>query len=356
MLLFWATTQILNSCALQHFSNEVIRGSLSEEKCVVFHAQHKSAGKTIINVFKTKELEAAIGSEANHTNRFSCDFSTWDCKQNTCSELCDGIGGWLNGCVSEKSNRVVYNGYALRLAGNVNFGSAGTGPCAWATMSREPVSRLVSAFLYCKHVTRKRDPLCGLGSSALDVSEASIQDFAKYWGNYLFREFLWHPELFKLAASRDDFIDDAKCNEKIASPIMPRDSHLTAITGPRAPWQTLQMQLNGGDDPRTPSGAANMKAVEEYLLSGKLYDVIGLVEEWESSMNLFDRFIPLAASKWTGAAAEQIQTHGSETYEEEEKMLLREAANDTEVLDAIAGDIHLYKNVIAPKFISQLGY
>lgn len=315
-----------------------------KEKCVVFHSQHKSAGQSITKVLQKYNLQVANGAEAFESNLCACDSPTWDCWLNTCSKEVKGVNSFRSDapCVKHglslkgKGNRVAYKGYTLRLAGSSAWGSAGRGPCVWATMSREPVSRLVSAFLFCKHQS-PYDPLCGFGPSALNFSKASIQDFAEYWGNFLFREILWHPELFKLASSRDDFIHDAKCGET------------------RAPWETLHVQLNGGDDPRTPSGAANMKAVEEYLMRGKLYDVIGVAEKWESSMRLFDHLVPLANRTWSDAAAAEKTTHHSENYAKEKEALLARAKHDKYVLDAIAGDRHLYTKFIIPKFRSQLG-
>lgn len=95
-----------------------------------------------------------------------------------------------------------------------------------------------------------------------------------------------------------------------------------------------------------------MEAVEKSLLDGSLYDVYGLVEEWNATMCLFDRWIPLANDKpWTDASAKSHASHGSEKYQGEEASLLAEAKKNVKIRQALAGDIHIYEQIILPKFL-----
>ena len=64
---------------------------------------------------------------------------------------------WLNGIegtstaeqIFTSDDGIIYGGYAEALR---SMGSSGN--CKWFTIFRHPVPRLVSAFLYCKHMRR----------------------------------------------------------------------------------------------------------------------------------------------------------------------------------------------------------
>merc|ERR1712187_800998 len=172
-----------------------------------------------------------------------------------------------------------------------------------ATVSREPVSRLISAYFYCRN-RAARDPLCG--SSRIDVNDATIHQFAEHWGNYLFRELLWYPELNQLAASRPDY----------------NSSAVDCANTAREPWLQLKDKLNGGDDLRTKSGAMNFKAVKNSLAAGKLYDFVGVLERWNETMAIFDKRVELAENRTWQEVGQHHQSHGSEAWDKEEKIAL----------------------------------
>lgn len=222
------------------------------------------------------------------------------------------------------------SGYVPRLSGSADWGHAGGGPCVWATMSREPVSRLISALFYCRHGW-DNDPLCG--KSRLLAKDATIQSWAKHWGNYLFRELMWHPELYSIASSRSDFKDDT-CSDQ-------------------DPWIQFKDQLNGGDDLSTKSGRLNFEAVKDalsYESRKPLYDVWGVVEMWNLTMAAFDERFPFEGLNWFQATVHGKCNHGSDHWKDEEKKALEEARKDPVVLKALEADIYLYNKVIVPNF------
>ena len=91
--------------------------------------------------------------------------------------------------------------------------------CTYVTMFREPKRRLVSAFIYCIY-KQPRDQCCGWNRLLEDQhydkqseatkfrmrANASIVDFARFWGNFGFRQFLIndealdYPNFFQTAA------------------------------------------------------------------------------------------------------------------------------------------------------------
>lgn len=319
-------------------------------RCVVWHSQHKSAGMNVELVLSHRPLRGTGVDLAEwkhcHNCTYICDRETWDCGRQTCDVDTSRAEYDPN---QYPNLRVAYRGYTPRLAGREPWGSPGDGRCVWATMSREPIHRLVSAYMYCKEGEEGGhfDALCGGRGGegtghGFNAANASIQDFAKHWGNFLMRELMWNPDLYELAKSRPDF--------------NPEEPDCFAD-----PWVQFKIQLNGGDDIRTESGKANLKAVEDRLLAtnrghNSLYDVYGVVERWNETMKLFDDKMPLEwPNTWRYVTATHMGIdHGSASYKEEEDKVLEEALNDADVKEALAGDLYLYNKVIAPMFDRQL--
>lgn len=52
--------------------------------------------------------------------------------------------------------------------------------CKWFVVFRHPISRLVSAYFYCKVIPN--DPLCS--STIVQARTSSLQEFAEHWGNF----------------------------------------------------------------------------------------------------------------------------------------------------------------------------
>lgn len=313
-------------------SRQVSRNGAPYEKCVVFHSQHKSAGMMVENnLFWIPQNGSGLTAREWHATRdckLRCDMETWDCEAQSCSAQVD------YSCQSGGSGtRIAYRGYTPVLSGTADWGSPGDGKCTWLTMSRDPVARLVSSYTYCKNFWNK-DPLCGY--ERLDAQTASLQDWAYHWGNYLFRELLWHPELHKLATSRKTCSQDGyDCNRR------PKDS----------PWVQFKDQLDGGDDPHTEDGALNLQAVKEALTSKNkpLYDAVGVVEMWNESMALFDEWMPLEGTSWIAAGLLKADHHSGD-WADEERENLHKARQDPEVLRALSADIELYNEIILPNF------
>lgn len=328
------------------------RGAENSSKCVVFHSQHKSGGATIEQKLSRypQRYSGVDSAEWNFCKycKFHCDRENWQCENQTCPQE--------SKFTPVENLKVAFKGYTPLLAGTKEWGSAGDGKCVWATMSREPISRLVSAYYYCK-LRWGNDPLCGSG--ALDVSKSTLLEFAKHWGNYLFREFLWFPQLRKVAASRSDF------RHEIVAGDMCRGSK-SEKARVSDPWVLFKDQLNGGDDPRTNSGKMNLDAVKTALQNGELYDVYGVLERYNETMALFDEYMPFEGTSWmienlvhgmhashgsTGYKGHNHDERHPETgYKSEEEMALADARESPEILAEIAADIELYNNVILSIF------
>lgn len=309
-----------------------VESKYPDPKCVVFHSQHKSAGRTVERALSWYPLQGGgfeqLAWKQEQTCKLVCDQPSWNFEQQKCLE---SERGYVQEC-SRNHQYLAYRGYTPTLSGHPKFGHAGAGPCVWATMSREPVSRLVSAFYYCKD-GNEGDPLCGR-SSGFDWKAKDIKliDFAKLWGNFLLREIMFHPEVKEFAAKQEGY-------------------NGTLGTIFQEPWFQYKTKLNGGDDTRTKSGALNLARVAEHLdgKRGALYDVFGVVEMWNETMLAFDERMPLEHKSWLTASALD-DTHGSEKYKDEEKAELRRALNNDKIKAELNGDLFLYWKVIVPRF------
>jgi len=301
-------------------------------KCVVWHSQHKSAGFLIEKVLEWIPLKNSGLDEdewkTSHDCKFKCDRQTWNCDTQRCEQE---QKNFHYSC--DKDYYVAIQGYVATLTGQKAYGMAGKGPCVWATMSLEPGARLRSSLYYCKYAWNN-DPLCGKGEGRADPNNATIQEWAKHWGNYLFRELMYHPELKALAQSQTDYkLGEFDCRDQ--------------------PWVQFKDQLNGGDDPRTQSGKSNLKALRAHLegKSRKLYDVFGVVEMWNETMDAFDQVMPLEEHSWGDATGGMDDDdHGSSEWKAEENAALEKARKDPVVLAELAADIELYNEVIVPQF------
>ena len=294
--------------------------------CVAFHAMHKSAGSTFVHVFSM--ANGIVGGK-----RYNCDNQDWDWG----SKLCPTAA-------SEQANRteprLLCKGHVLSMAQSAPWLRP---PCKWVTVFREPVSRLLSAYYYCHKAPG--DPLCGsehfrFRSTAFG-NTSHVAAFAKYWGDFAFREMLLHPGLRKVAVpslnssfEKDKYVWWAW---KRAIANTPGFSHKTAFA-----------------------------AVRIALANGRLFDIVGVVERFADTCSLLDTVLPLpgpAFQNKTGyrthrtyaaVTAQLTRTHGSQEWKERE-IASRSAANtDPAVRSYLAWDLKLYTEVVLPLFDRQL--
>ena len=282
--------------------------------CVVFHAQHKSAGNTIVQtLLRVPWLHANVSADAwrGCHCQWLCDVRFWDWGIRGCPSA---------GAVTATTTpRLLTRGYALSMARHPSWARASG--CLWVTIFREPVSRLVSAQFYCR--SAPQDPLCGPRRSSssrsrpMSVSVVAAEDptlspgsWARHWGNYLLRELLLHPDLAATATTAAERTATLQQEEGVASHRVWEGPPSSGKA--RSPvWWVMRRALRGGDDPRTPEGAANLAAIAARLrgeteqnsngsvasamsaappraTAGRMFDVVGIVERWEEVRGVRD--------------------------------------------------------------------
>eukprot|EP00904_Undaria_pinnatifida_P012570 jgi/Undpi1/8443/HiC_scaffold_25.g10911.m1 len=197
--------------------------------------------------------------------------------------------------------------------------------CKWFTVFRHPVERLVSAFFYCKNASH--DALCG--TPALNAADTDLLTFAKHWGNFGVRQ-------FALAYVQPEAV--------LTSPL--------AQTEPNHPaWYLLKRYMDG---PRNPLGtkvtdSAMRPLLEpiERLLSEK-YTAVGILEQWDTTMELFNGVLEFPNFNWT----EAFDSQGSQNINEGEAHRVEEEAmnkalTDVKIKHHLWLDLILYEHAVA---------
>ena len=294
--------------------------------CIASHEQHKSAGLTLYRCleeglaartgWKTgqfKKRSTTEGADGAVAQRIHCDESLMDFDTKRCRGSVD--------------IRTKERGGTLWLAGMYSLSMASipaARSCFWITSFREPVSRLMSAKFYC--ATRAKDPLCGNHREAW-FERASASEMARYWGNYGFNNLLLADAFRgKVARGTRPGPDRPPPEEKV--------------------WQRYRRELQGGDDPRTTAGAANL----EMVLAGfdALFDAVVVLERFSESLALLERKVPLPGRwTWQQLAARHHETHASEGHKAAEDAALAAARGDAAILAEVAGDARLYDAAVA---------
>ena len=92
----------------------------------------------------------------------------------------------------------------------------------------------------------------------------------------------------------------------------------------------------------TAAGRSALRATVDRMRSGALFDVVGIVEEWDGTMALFDALLPLSSGRrWASAAA--AVTHGSGRWAAEERSTLAAARESAAVAQWLRADTQLYE-------------
>lgn len=267
--------------------------SKKHRSIAVFLHQNKAAGSTI---------KCMLGMDRATKSRHLSDPSHVECDESH----------FLRGrCAVPKKATVVAGGFVMAIPESKMQGCSPERPCTFFTMFREPVSRLVSAYMYCQNRGRG-DPLCG--SEVLNAKKASLETFAAHWGNYLFRQFLIMNFVPKQLKQR-------------ARPVW---------------WQQKKL-LARRDTEETAQGRQALRKV----ISGlpRLFKVVGLVEEYDKSMTLFKEAMPnlMSWDKLTDSSHTCYKANShSQARDAKAKRLLKSARNNPKILRHISADLKIY--------------
>lgn len=309
--------------------------------CWVFQHLHKSGGMTIRRIMNPPKGE--LEADGNIVGYGSDE---WRLGQ-----------GFRDGTLApqlldEKRYRIATGGYtgALRLSPGLATS------CKFFTVFRHPVHRLVSAYYYCRSPRHNWDPLCA--SSMMDATRVGLVDFAEHWGNYAARQIAMS---FVPADDVVRYVDEAVGES--------RPAMLNGVLVENIPsWFLLKLYLRhrylqsgGGGGGREEAGyhaAADVGAFnDDAALSGLMgsiqdllrdnFTAIGVVEEFGTSMKLFDRAGVIPGKRWAATYRKLGAANKNEASETEGGAALRHALVSKDIKKFLRLDILLYDHAVA---------
>ncbi|CAM9139839.1 unnamed protein product [Ascophyllum nodosum] len=199
-------------------------------------------------------------------------------------------------------------------------GGSERGTCAWFTVFRNPVARLISAFDHCQKAPQ--DPLCG------SAETTDLESFAEYWGNFGLRQ-------FALAS-----VSSTDVKEWAA--------HLGAPRGRSSTWYLVKKYLSrshekGIVDDGVLEGV--LEQVKETLTTG--YDAIGIAEELDATMNLFDKVLSMPGVEWATSFRDHRAVSAREIdIDAVEEERVEAALANPRIKVALKLDILLYEHAV----------
>eukprot|EP00904_Undaria_pinnatifida_P007410 jgi/Undpi1/379/HiC_scaffold_1.g00375.m1 len=184
--------------------------------------------------------------------------------------------------------------------------------CEYFTMLREPIDRLVSAFYFCpddKVIKDNRpEKWCGDAVGQTAPIEERLMEFAHdLWGNSAFHMLMhsfWCDPRFELC--KPELMRDPRT--------WPRN--IDTLEG----WQI-------------------MDSVKDLLST---YTAVGILEEWDLSMQLFNVKVTSPVHDWLSAPASN-----KATLSDERQALLDWAHASPQLHAALAADLYLYEEAVA---------
>ncbi|KAL5013463.1 hypothetical protein ScPMuIL_007733 [Solemya velum] len=206
-------------------------------------------------------------------------------------------------------------------------------PCSYFFMMRDPFERAVSSYYYCKSALG--DELC----SAINANRVSLRKWILEQGSILFRQVLFSS---KFCVDRNDTFPFTPTNEDLVN-----KNNLPC-------WYKENIILEKLLDP------GELKLVTNYVVSNlnKWFSVVGMVEKFEESMELFEHVFKLPFSKCNNrhksetngdvrVLTNRVSNQNSRRSdwlnpEEDDPEFLK---NDVYIRDALLPDYAIYKEV-----------
>lgn len=303
----------LPEVAVRQVGNGNTPGSATSHKnCWIFTHLKKSGGQTVKKIVHTR-----WGSRYKEF-----DGRGWVMGEDVAAEFANTLAS------GNKWNMVV-GGYpeALRRTEAVDHS------CTFFTMFRHPVTRLVSAFYYCR--SRPIDPLCGSG---IVLSEdIDLVAFAKHWGNFAFFQFVTR---FVIADDVNRFL------------LTPEGGHHPRSDWPRFPaWYRLKLYFEAqerdtGADHISDQALYNMlPPIQDLIRDG--YAAVGILEEFNTTLSLFDVALEMPGVDWHKDFGQYGISNADEKYAKEKEDSLREAWNSSEIRRYMRIDLLLYEHAVS---------
>lgn len=225
----------------------------------------------------------------------------------------------------EGKSNLVRGGYTEAMRFDSRFDS-----CAWFTMFRHPIPRLVSAFFYCRK--RPIDKTCATRQMP-EEAHHDIIAFAKHWGNFAMRQ------MFMGIVPPEDVVAYVQ-NNKGPGYKCKKDSG----------WYWLKLYLNG----RSASAFGNH--TEEEIMFGRIQQIedivsnqftaVGILEEFNTTLALFNAALRIPGLDWQSSFTSIGIKNADDEYKSEEDELLEKSWSNSELKSYINLDLLLYEHAL----------
>ncbi len=301
-------TFLFFTCVNSHFSDKlhhVVSDGEQTGKCWVYNHLPKAGGTTIIHI-----LQKLWG------DRISLY----------------GAGNWMKGDhflkyftrdfydqVEGGTKNVLVGAYVEALM-KPEFGITN---CKRFTVFRHPVSRMISAYYYCKY--RGTDTLCG--SQVIDNKNIDLVSFAKHWGNFAMRQFILSYFSFDAVL---DYADEHNIEPSVDV------------------WYKLKNYMGHED------------GYEHQIYEHEMYELIepvkeiisnhylvGILENFNSTLELFDYQLDMPLVDWKHEYGLQGLANKNRFDDEKKVAILDAFSNENhEIYKYMELDIILYEHAI----------
>eukprot|EP00904_Undaria_pinnatifida_P009052 jgi/Undpi1/5277/HiC_scaffold_2.g00558.m1 len=214
------------------------------------------------------------------------------------------------------------------------------GKCKFFTVFRHPVSRLVSAYYYCKHPRHLSDPVCA--SMVVNANDVDLVEFAEHWGNFAMRQFAVH------FVSADDVMAYSRTDS--ARQKLPQQlKNVSEVPG----WYWLKIYLDHqvsssklGNTNVPDAALYEMLQPVQDLLRDK-YAAVGILEEFNTTLSLFDASLVMPGVDWHGLFDTLGKKVVDRRYKEQEARSSFDAWTDSDIKKHLYLDIVLYEHAVS---------
>ena len=206
--------------------------------------------------------------------------------------------------------------------------------CQWFTLFRHPVSRMVSAFYYCRK--SPFDTACA--SYVVNARHVDLITFAKHWGNFAMRQFALG------IVPVDDVLEYAQTDA--ARDALPPDSDKARkISG----WYLLKLYL---DDQARTSEYADIPDVAMYEMLQPVQDIlrdrytVGILENFNTTLSLFDVALSMPGVDWHKEFEDEGARNVDKRFSKDEAASLAEAWTNSDIKKYMQLDLVLYEHAV----------
>lgn len=201
--------------------------------------------------------------------------------------------------------------------------------CKWFTVFRHPISRMVSAYFYCRK--SKGDQLCA--KHARRAEDMTLVEFAEHWGNFGVRQ-------FALSSVEVDEVYEFVRNGGV---VLENDNAMD-LPG----WYLVKKfldhkgHLQGGDESTVLFGM--LQEIRDSLHED--FAVVGILEKFEETLELFNNELKMPHLDWKANFRKTGIRNVDSVFLTEKEQALELAWTNSEIKSYINVDLLLYEHAV----------